>query len=520
MKILLVTGQLAKDIVREYAKNFKDVEVLDLPIPVASLMKPSYIARQLKIKGIKNYDMIITSGLIEGDLTEVEKEIGIKTFKGSKHASDIPLIIKNLDKLSPKVAADEIIKEELKRRALEEIEEVEKRGEELVKIEGNFKIKNLYLGKDFPIRIMAEIVDAPKLKEEELIKRALYYYQSGANIIDIGMVANEENPEEAYRCVKTVKEVLNCPISIDSMNPKEIKKALEAGADIVLSLDEGNMEELVQFSDKAWFVIIPTNFKKNYFPKGLEERIKALEKNIALAKSLGFKKILADPILDPFFSPNFTESLLSYYIFSKKNPNIPLLMGIGNITELTDTDTLGMNVMLAGMATELNVSIVLTTEVSDRNRGSVKEIYQASRMMFLAKKRKSTPKGLGLDMVWIKDKKLKDEPYQRDWEKKIEVIYAEEKKEHYRADPKGCFKFYLDREKGEIIAIHYPQYRLDKPNLIIKGKSSLEVYKEIVRRGLVSLLDHAAYIGAELQKAEIALKLGKSYLQDEPLITK
>ncbi|MEM4311825.1 MAG: dihydropteroate synthase-like protein [Nitrososphaerales archaeon] len=519
MRILLVTGQLAKETVREYSKDFDNVSVMDLPIAVASLMKPSYIIRQLKSREIKGYDVILTSGLIEGDLKEVEKELGIKTYKGSKHASDIPLLLQYLEKieLSSKIAADELIKEELKRRALEEIEEVERKSEELVKKEGNFKIEGLALGKDFPIRIMAEIVDAPKLTDEELKRRALYYYNSGARIIDIGMIANEERINDAYRCVKAVKQVIDCPISIDSMNPEEIKKGIEAGASIVLSLDGGNAEKLSSLADRAWFVVIPTNFDKNYFPKGLEERVKALEDNVRLAKSLGFKKILADLILDPFFSPNFTESLISYHLFSKRNPNIPLLMGVGNLTELTDTDTLGMNVILAGSATELNISIILTTEVSDRNKGSVRELCQASRMMFLAKKRRTTPKGLGIDMIFIKDKKLKDESYPRKLEKEIEVIHTNGKEEYYKADPKGCFRFYVDREKEEIIAIHYPTYKLDKPALIIKGKRALDIYREIVKRNLVSTLDHSAYLGAELQKAEISLKLGKSYIQDSPL---
>ncbi|MHC1600732.1 MAG: DUF4346 domain-containing protein [Candidatus Nezhaarchaeales archaeon] len=43
------------------------------------------------------------------------------------------------------------------------------------------------------------------------------------------------------------------------------------------------------------------------------------------------------------------------------------------------------------------------------------------------------------------------------------------------------------------------------------------MYDELIRRGLITTLDHAAYIGKELYKAELALRIGKSYVQDEDL---
>jgi dihydropteroate synthase len=56
--------------------------------------------------------------------------------------------------------------------------------------------------------------------------------------------------------------------------------------------------------------------------------------------------------------------------------------------------------------------------------------------------------------------------------------------------------------------------------LIIKGKNAEDIYRTIIDLGLVSLFDHAAYLGSELQKAQIALVTGKSYLQDMPLFSK
>ena len=46
------------------------------------------------------------------------------------------------------------------------------------------------------------------------------------------------------------------------------------------------------------------------------------------------------------------------------------------------------------------------------------------------------------------------------------------------------------------------------------GQSAKEVYEEIIIKDLVSRMEHAAYLGSELQKAEIAMITGKEYVQD------
>jgi len=49
------------------------------------------------------------------------------------------------------------------------------------------------------------------------------------------------------------------------------------------------------------------------------------------------------------------------------------------------------------------------------------------------------------------------------------------------------------------------------------GRTAAELYRAILAAGLVSRLDHAAYLGAELAYAEVALRLGLPYRQDRPL---
>ncbi len=83
-------------------------------------------------------------------------------------------------------------------------------------------------------------------------------------------------------------------------------------------------------------------------------------------------------------------------------------------------------------------------------------------------------------------------------------------------DPSGLFKIALDREETNIVVLHY-EAAMDSPCKIIKGKTAESVYVKIFELGLVSRLDHAAYLGRELAKAEICLKTGKDYIQDSHL---
>ncbi len=139
--------------------------------------------------------------------------------------------------------------------------------------------------------------------------------------------------------------------------------------------------------------------------------------------------------------------------------------------------------------------------------------------MFLAKKRSSVPKDLGIDLLILKDKRIHEEPYDKKLEKGAIVIAASEKSET-ALDFEGMFKIAIDRNEKVLVAIHYTSIDMTKPVNIIKGKTAESVYLEIVKAGLVSQLDHAAYLGSELLKAEIALQTGKEYVQDTSLFKK
>jgi dihydropteroate synthase len=127
-------------------------------------------------------------------------------------------------------------------------------------------------------------------------------------------------------------------------------------------------------------------------------------------------------------------------------------------------------------------------------------------MMFLAKKNKTSPKDLGLDLLVFKEKKKAT----NNLKFKGKTIFAEAKP--LQPDPLGEFSMFLT--EGLIFAVHSKDGVAD---VSIKGLSAKDICDTILQRGLVSELDHALYMGRELSKAEIALKTKRSYVQDEPL---
>jgi dihydropteroate synthase-like protein len=520
VKVLLITGLLAKDMVTHYAqKSITETGVLALKVPVAALLNPKYVAKETEKLNLHGFDMILVPGLIRGDVSVIEDTARIPTFKGPKYAADLPTVLDVLGRvqLSKVTPACDLLKDELQRKALQEMDIIKKNQDALLKNSGNVLIGGLAIGKDFPMRVMAEIIDAPLLSDDELQKMARHYVELGAEIIDVGMVASESRPSDAKRAVEAVKSVVNMPVSIDTLDPAEARGAISAGADIVLSVDAGTVEDMAPLASKVAVVVIPTNHREGYFPKKAEERVSLLEENIRKARKLGITRIMGDLILDSVNMPGTVESLVAFHEFANRNPDVPLLFGVGNITELMDADSVGINALLAGIACETGVSVLLTTEKSDKAIGSVKELAIASKMMFLAKKRGSVPKDLGLDLLILKDKRIREESYNIKIEAETQIATATEKPKPPLFDPKGCFKIMLDRADNVIVALRFSTPKLDKPTVIIKGKTAEEIYTKIVEMDLVTRLDHAAYLGSELTKAEIALKTGKGYIQDNPL---
>jgi dihydropteroate synthase-like protein len=509
MRILLVTGKAASKIVEEYAsRSGVNFEVYVMPHEVAALIPPREIAKRLKEEGVKDFDLILVPGLISGDISIIEREVGIPTFKGPIHAADLPHVLSmlgkiELSKVDPACKVLKVRREAEDQRILGVIEE------ELAS-RALFDVAGVSIAKG-SLRVIAEVISAPIKGVDATVNEARRYKSYGADIVDVGMMAGESRPEVASKLVKAVKREVEGPVSIDSTDPGEIIAAVEAGADLVISVDRGTLEDLEDLPRDVAVVVIPTDVKRGYYPSTIDEKVESLEKAVDVARSMGFKKVIADPILSPPLQPSLFESLVAYYVFAKRYPDVPMLMGVGNVTELMDVDSLGVNGLLAAIAVELGISLLLTTEASNKTKGCVRELCIAVKMAKLSEKEERPMKDLSLSLLSLKEKRDLSVPPRAT--EGCEVVRAS-RREYQAHDPVGYVKIAIDRCRGVIVASHF---KAGRATCVIEGSRAEEVCDELIRRGLVSTLSHATYIGRELYKAELALKLNKSYVQDEEL---
>ncbi len=477
MKVLAVTGRFAEDMVRASAFG---ADVLVLDVDIAAFITP----RMLIDEAPSGYDLILIPGAITADFRDAEKALNAKIRLGPKHAADIGLVLRHLSEveLSCSIPACVLLEERMKKQSQLALERLEDDAHFA------YAVKGIKVGGSSRMKVLAEIVDATHLAAEDLAAKIRYYECSGADMIDLGLPLNADAPDVA-KAVKNAKERTCLPVSVDTVRPDLILAGLQAGADLVLSLNGDNLPIVGEALAKAGVpaVVIPG-------PGSLED-------NLGNAMELGIN-VIADPVLDPPLQ-GLARSIERYARCMEKHPDIPLFFGIGNVAELLDADSNGANAVLAAIGAEVGASILFTPEYSAKARGSVRELRTASEMMVLAKERKTPPKDLGIDLLVLKEKRRRPEGT-------LPETFEEAAVEHkFEMDPAGSFMIRI--AEGRIIARHR--------RTTVAGENARDVLNMLIDLGLVSRLDHAGYLGRELEKAELALKLGRSYVQDEPLLS-
>lgn len=112
-----------------------------------------------------------------------------------------------------------------------------------------------------------------------------------------------------------------------------------------------------------------------------------------------------------------------------------------------------------------------------------------------------------------KIKNLKIKNLKPDTKNAIKIKGEYHRYKDWEQDPKGYFLIKINKKK-KIIEVGYCK-KNNVIEIIVYGKTPQEIYYTIIKKGLISRLDHAAYLGKELQKAYYALKYNKEYVQDE-----
>lgn len=431
--ILFLTGKLAEQrlnrVLRDMAPAFT-WEVRNIGISVAALMTASLIRK--RVTNAAGVDRILVPGLCRGDLEPLAAELGVPVERGPEDLRNLPAYFG-----------------------------------------GSVRPPDL---SRYSVNIFAEIVEAPSMAIDAILERARRYRRDGADVIDIGCLPETPFPhlEEAIRALRDE----GFSVSIDSLETGDLQRGARAGADYLLSLRESTL--WIARETAAVPVLIPESHGD------LESLFRAME-------TLGAegRPFIADSVLDPVHF-GFAESLLRYSRLRERFPDVEIMMGIGNITELTEADTTGINAVLFGLISELAINHVLTTEVSPHARTAVREADRARRMMHYAREMNSLPKGIDDSLLTTHARK----PF-ADSLDEIRELAARIRDPNYRImlSPEGMQVFNRDG--------------------LGSGRDPYSLFPELAE--LEGDPAHAFYMGVELARAQIAWQLGKRYVQDEEL---
>ncbi|HSF48008.1 MAG TPA: DUF6513 domain-containing protein [Burkholderiales bacterium] len=431
--ILFLTGRLAEKSLNKVLAQMQPTdwsfEVLQIGINVAGLMTADFVRR--RVPDARHATRIMVPGRCRGDIDALSVHYGVPVTRGPEELKDIPQYFGRKGK-PPDLSRYDVL-------------------------------------------IFAEIVDAPALEVPAILRRAEAYREDGADVIDLGCLPSTPFPhlEEAIGALKHD----GYRVSIDSVEPGDLLRGGRAGADYLLSLKEDTLWIADEVASTP--VLIPAQAGDL---DSLTRAIEEMEKRNRL--------FFADPILDPIHF-GFTDSIVRYAQLRRRHPGAPIMMGMGNLTELTDADTAGINAALMGIVSELRIGAVLTTQVSLHARCAVREIDLARRMMYAAREESSLPKGYSNGLLVAHEKK----PFP-DTPEEIAEIAREVKDPSFRVQVSEAGLHIYNRDGHHV------------------ARDPFDLFPKL---DITTDAPHAFYLGVELARAQIAWALGKRYSQDEAL---
>jgi dihydropteroate synthase-like protein len=435
--LLFVTGKLAEPALRRVLAELGpragfDFTISVLPITAVALATTPWIARHLQ--PVADVERVVLPGLCAGDLNLIAERVGAPAERGPKDLRDLPEFF------------------------------------------GTTGGRPLDYG-ECDIEILAEINHAPRLDLEAIVAQARSLVASGADVIDLGC-----DPGVSWNGVGDAVRALKDQgwrVSIDSFNPVEVEAAVKAGAELVLSVNSSNRDVA-----RDWGCAVVALPDVPATLEGLDQTVEALH-----GWGVPFR---IDPIIEPI-GFGFAASLGRYLEVRRRYPDAELMMGVGNLTELTDVDSAGVNVTLVAICQELGIRSVLTTEVINWCRSAVRELDLARRLVYYASKHHVLPKRLEPDLVLLRDPKLREHGEQ--FLRELAASITDRN-----------FRLFAERDLLHVL----------NGRLFLQGTDPFALFEQMQKDEAIDP-SHAFYLGYEMAKAVTALTLGKNYEQDQAL---
>ena len=446
-RIAIVTGTLAEPAARRvadqlHAGNLAEPTIIVLNIQVAALMTADWVARKLELPPQQTFDRVLLTGYCKGDLKPIAEKLNVPVERGPREIQNLP------DALS---------------------------GRKLRRQPHDYQFDQA----PCDIEIIAEINHAARLSLDEIITHAQALQHDGADVIDLGCDPQTDRPAwpDVGETVRALRD-RDIRVSIDSFHPREVQAACAAGAELVLSVNSTNVDHARHWNTQV--VAIPDE------PADLPSLDRTI--NTLAGHNVPFR---IDPIIEPI-GFGFARSIGRYLDIRKRYPEIPMMMGVGNLTEMTEVDSAGVNMLLVGLCQELRIHSVLTTRVIHWARSAVRELDIARRIVRFALDRHMPPKHIDPRLVMLRDPEVS--PLRED---DLAQLAARLKDRNFRIFTD------IDRQRIHIM----------NKDIHTQGEDPFALFEQLD----IDDPSHAFYLGYELAKALTAITLAKQYTQDEPL---
>ena len=178
------------------------------------------------------------------------------------------------------------------------------------------------MGDEFPVRILVVINVSPesfykgsiKTAADEIAKTAIQQVEEGADIIDVGArstapyletaIPIEEEIRRMTEAIKAVKDVVDVPISADTMYSRVAEEALKAGAEIVNDVsglkEDPEMARVV--AEYGASLIASAREDSPGQGEPIERVVAALRKSLEIAENAGIdlNRVVVDPAIGFF----------------------------------------------------------------------------------------------------------------------------------------------------------------------------------------------------------------------------
>ncbi len=477
-RVVLLTSRAAERVVRHFAGGRPCVSVEVLPVNVAAFLTVEALERIIErdpslASRLRGASLVVIPGLVRGDASRLAARLGVPVVKGTRSASGIPALLDHIEaggELSASDPADSLLNGAPRR----------------LRAPGHVRVGPVEVPLRGPPVLVAAEVPPHAPEPGDAAARAS---AEGADMIVVGATP-QMGPGELARRVAAVLDAAGGGAAVLAEAPSlaHARAAVDAGAHGLSASPRVLAGASRLLGGRAALVA--------------DRSVDALLLAAEALREAG-AAVMADPVVDmPLIG--FAESL-SRFLEARRRLGVPLVFSAANVAGEVEADTHGVHALLAAVAVEVGASVYYVVEDRYKDIHAAAEAREALMLAERAYEAGMTERGLPSRLLIVKQPEPPPPPRLPPGEPVggVEV----------RLDPAGFFLVDVDHARGRLLV----EFRGPRGAWRLESPRGLDLARAAVERARVSL-QHAAYLGYELCRAELALALGRTYVQDEPLI--